>query len=431
MPSRNAASREVCTSLAMLNARRTPRQRKYHEIKVQLPSSLVAPVVTPTPFVENLKFIQVVANKMRGETSSATKTFAYLGIHAGEAFVGTLQDPGLLHVNTRHCLGKRLREQQRAGGRDIVNASRCARPEYLRLAIAGYLIATRFQLPFYSIINKDKEAPSFNSNKSDPCVISQGLRAPNERPFILNYECVKRVMGRRHDELMMSMERTGETRACMERAATDTASKASDEKTYFTLYTYTRNHTVSRCIVGLYPVFSCGVQLDTMYYQDNHVSNLAECSVSRNHCNDRASGSLFGISLLYAYRLHRQASVTIIIGSTKHRWPNWRWLAERFAFGIAAQLRAATRDFPVHDCLHASQTPKGCSFTGLPPPAGMGSPYRMDDGWAAGDSDAATTAGGATKILARTRMMRSTNTTKTADSEATEVARVPKTLATT
>lgn len=75
--------------------------------------------------------------RRRGETSNATETFAYLGIHAGEAFVGTLQDPGLLHVNTRHCLEKRLREQQRAGGRDIVNASRCARPEYLRLAIAG------------------------------------------------------------------------------------------------------------------------------------------------------------------------------------------------------------------------------------------------------------------------------------------------------
>lgn len=75
--------------------------------------------------------------RRRGETSNAAETFAYLGIHAGEAFVGTLQDPGLLHVNTRHCLEKRLREQQRAGGRDIVNASRCARPEYLRLAIAG------------------------------------------------------------------------------------------------------------------------------------------------------------------------------------------------------------------------------------------------------------------------------------------------------
>lgn len=88
--------------------------------------------------------------------------------------------------------------------------------------------------------------------------------------------------------------------------------------------------------------------------------------------------------------MHRQASVTIIIGSTKRHWPNWRRSAERFAFGIAAQLRAATRDFPVHDRLHASQTPKGCSFTGLPPPAGMGSPYRMDDEWAAGDSDATT-----------------------------------------
>lgn len=75
--------------------------------------------------------------RRRGETSNATETFAYLGIHAGKAFVGTLQDPRLLHVNTRHCLGKRLREQQRADGRDIVNASRCARPEYLRLAIAS------------------------------------------------------------------------------------------------------------------------------------------------------------------------------------------------------------------------------------------------------------------------------------------------------
>jgi len=97
---------------------------------------------------------------------------------------------------------------------------------------------------------------------------------------------------------------------------------------------------------------------------------------------------------LCVYRLHRQASVTIIIGSTKRHWPNWRRLAERFAFDMAAQLRAATRDFPVHDRLHASQTPKGCSFTGLPPPVGMGSPYRMDDGWATGDSNAATTAGG-------------------------------------
>jgi len=89
------------------------------------------------------------------------------------------------------------------------------------------------------------------------------------------------------------------------------------------------------------------------------------------------------LALLCAYRLHRQASVTIIIGSTKRHWPNWRWLAERFAFGMAAQLRAATRDFPVHDCLHASQTPKGCSFTRLPPPAGMGSPI-SDGRWVGG-----------------------------------------------
>ncbi|KYM99947.1 hypothetical protein ALC62_09299 [Cyphomyrmex costatus] len=53
----------------------------------------------------------------------------------------------------------------------------CAWSGYLRLAIAGYLIAIRFQLPFYSI-NKDKEAPSFNDNKSDPCVISQALPPP-------------------------------------------------------------------------------------------------------------------------------------------------------------------------------------------------------------------------------------------------------------
>ncbi|TGZ56205.1 Uncharacterized protein DBV15_01713 [Temnothorax longispinosus] len=170
--------------------------------------------------------------RRRGETSNATETFAYLGIHAGEAFVGTLQDPGLLHVNTRHCLGKRLREQQRAGRRDIVNASR---------------------------------------------VCAAGVFATRDREYLM---------------------------------------------------------------------------------------------------------------------LHRQASVTIIIGSTKRHCPNWRRSAERFAFGIAAQLRAATRDFPVHDRLHASQTPKGCSFTGLPPPAGMGSPYRMDDWWAAGDSGAVTTAGG-------------------------------------
>lgn len=78
--------------------------------------------------------------RRRGETSNATETFAYLGIHAGEAFVGTLQDPGLLHVNTRHCLRKRLREQQRAGGRDIVNASRCARPGVFATRDRGYLM---------------------------------------------------------------------------------------------------------------------------------------------------------------------------------------------------------------------------------------------------------------------------------------------------
>jgi len=77
------------------------------------------------------------------------------------------------------------------------------------------------------------------------------------------------------------------------------------------------------------------------------------------------------VSLLCAYRLHRQTSVTIIIGSTKRHCPNWRRSAERFAFGIAAQLRAATRDFPVHERLHASQTSKGCSFTG----------YRRQRGW--------------------------------------------------
>ncbi|KYQ48474.1 hypothetical protein ALC60_12530 [Trachymyrmex zeteki] len=212
MPSRNAASREVCTSLAMLNARRTPRQRKYHEIKAQLPSNLIAPVATPISFV------------------------------------------------------------------------------------------------------------------------------------------------------------------------------------YFALSTYTKNHSLSGCITSLFDV-DCVIE-DSLFHYKSVTFILSRCSVSRNHGNDRTSSSLFGISLLYAYKLHRQASVTIIIGSTKRHWPNWRRLAERFAFGMVAQLRAATRDFPVHDRLHASQTPKGCSFTGLPPLAGMGSPYRMDDGWTAGDSDAATTAGG-------------------------------------
>lgn len=42
---------------------------------------------------------------LEGKEQRLTETFAYLGIHAGKAFVGTLQDPRLLHVNTRHCLG--------------------------------------------------------------------------------------------------------------------------------------------------------------------------------------------------------------------------------------------------------------------------------------------------------------------------------------
>jgi len=84
---------------------------------------------------------------------------------------------------------------------------------------------------------------------------------------------------------------------------------------------------------------------------------------------------------------------------TKHHWPNWRRSAERFAFAVAVQLCAATRDFPMHDHLHASQTPKGCSFTEATAAAvaaaaiGVGSHI----GWVAVDdsgSDAATTVGG-------------------------------------
>lgn len=37
MPSRKGASREVCASTAAPNSRRTPRQRKYREIKAQSP----------------------------------------------------------------------------------------------------------------------------------------------------------------------------------------------------------------------------------------------------------------------------------------------------------------------------------------------------------------------------------------------------------
>lgn len=41
-------------------------------------------------------------------------------------------------------------------------------------------------------------------------------------------------------------------------------------------------------------------------------------------------------------------------------------------FGATVQLSAATRDFPVHGHLHASQTPKGCSFTQPPSVGWMG-----------------------------------------------------------
>lgn len=45
------------------------------------------------------------------------------------------------------------------------------------------------------------------------------------------------------------------------------------------------------------------------------------------------------------------------------------WPVVGHVFGATVQLSAATRDFPVHGHLHASQTPKGCSFT-QPPSAG-------------------------------------------------------------
>lgn len=66
---------------------------------------------------------------------------------------------------------------------------------------------------------------------------------------------------------------------------------------------------------------------------------------------------------------------------------------------MAVQLCAATRDFPVHDHLHASQTSKGCSFTGATAAAaaatrGCGS-HVSDGRWVAvGDSDDATTTSG-------------------------------------
>lgn len=70
-------------------------------------------------------------------------------------------------------------------------------------------------------------------------------------------------------------------------------------------------------------------------------------------------------------------SVSIIIGVRDRHWLNWCWSVERFAggrhvFGATVQLSAATRDFPLHGHLHASQTPKGCSFTQPP-----------SDGWPA------------------------------------------------
>ncbi|KYM86396.1 hypothetical protein ALC53_04096 [Atta colombica] len=221
--------------------RRTP-QRKYHEIKAQLPSNLIAPIVTPTPFVENLKFIQVQLSsdaRRQGETSSATKTFAYLSIHAGEAFVGTLQDPGLLHVNTRHCLGKRLREQQRAGG---------------------------------------------------------ALQAPNERRFILNYECVKRMMGRRHDELMMSMERTGERLALAWSVPQPIPHRRvtfCESYDCFCAILLQFEYIYIDLFSSLFDI-DCVIE-DSLFHYKSVTFILSRCSVSRNHSNNRASGSLFGI----------------------------------------------------------------------------------------------------------------------------------------
>ncbi|EZA50781.1 hypothetical protein X777_10831 [Ooceraea biroi] len=182
---------------------------------------------------------------LEGEEQRLTETFAYLGIHAGKAFVGTLQDPGLLHVNTRHCLESDCENSKETVERDIVNTNRNILIIYLCLIF----------VKIFRVVQS------------------------------LNYECVKRMMGRRCDEPMVSME----------------------------------------------------------------------------------------------------ANVTIIIGGTKRHWPNWRRSAERFAFGVAVQLCAATRDFPMHDHLHASQTPKGCSFTGATAAATaideVGVTYRTDDGW--------------------------------------------------
>lgn len=64
---------------------------------------------------------QAILEGEENVSNVATETFAYLGIHAGEAFVGTLQDPGLLRVNTRHCLRSDCENgKETARRRDIV-----------------------------------------------------------------------------------------------------------------------------------------------------------------------------------------------------------------------------------------------------------------------------------------------------------------------
>lgn len=115
-----------------------------------------------------------------------------------------------------------------------------------------------------------------------------------------------------------------------------------------------------------------------LYSYHNSVQLAKTIGISMTIAPDRSStANFYMLSLLWHLvieRRPRKRRVAIIIGAVQRYWLNWCWSVERFGggwyvFGATVQLSAATRDFPLHGHLHASQTPKGCSFT-RPPPVG-------------------------------------------------------------
>lgn len=69
--------------------------------------------------------------RRRRETSNGAETFAYLGIHAGKAFVGHITGSGIVAHEYATLSGKSDCENGKETARgDIVNASRCVHAGY-------------------------------------------------------------------------------------------------------------------------------------------------------------------------------------------------------------------------------------------------------------------------------------------------------------